>query len=84
MRVVDVWFLFYVVKNKSMDIIIHNLRLNQFNNDVFLLEQNFDEETLFQFVTEREHEQALNELVGRYLFTRAAAEIVCDAFRPRN
>ncbi len=67
-----------------MDIIIRNLRLNQFYNDVLLLEQNFDEETLFQFVTEREHEQALNELVGRYSFTRGAAEIVCDAFRPRN
>jgi hypothetical protein len=61
-----------------MENIIRNLRLNQLDADVLLLEQNFDDESLFQFVTELGHERAVNELVGRYLFTRGAAEIVCN------
>lgn len=59
-----------------MENIVRNLRLNQLDTDVLLLEQNFDGETLFEFVTERGPERTVNELVGRYLFTRAAAEIV--------
>jgi hypothetical protein len=61
-----------------MENIVRNLRMNQLHADVLLLEQNFDIETLFEFVTERGPERTVNELVGRYLFTRAAAEIVCD------
>jgi hypothetical protein len=68
-----------------MENIIRNLRLNHLDADVLLLDQTFHNyETLFQFVTEREPEQVVNELVGRYLFTRGAAEIVCNAFRSRN
>ncbi len=59
-----------------MENLIRNLRLNQLDADVLLLEHNFDNETLFQFVTELGFERAVNELVGRYFFTRAAAEII--------
>jgi len=62
-----------------MENIIRNLRLNHLDADVLLLEQTFnDYETLFQFVTELGRERSVNELVGRYLFTRGAAEIVCN------
>lgn len=59
-----------------MDDIIHELIMNELFVDVALLQQHFTEGFFVEFAIGRDSDSIVNELVGRYGFTRRAADIM--------
>jgi hypothetical protein len=82
MRLNDFGLVTVKIKTRNMDDIIREFELQHLHADIALLRNNFTEETFRLYMDGHDRDLrdvVMNELVGRFGFTREAAMIICEA-----